>query len=154
MKSPNKDYRKLIAASDVVVTSIGIIVLLMVFYVCKTYLVQNNVVQEGKAVPWCGTQSFSGNSREGKEVFVNNCASCHAKDMKTNFTGPALANSLANWQYDTTAYVAFIRNSKRSIKNKNRFALKTWNEYKPTTMPSFSYLSDEDIKALIKYINR
>ncbi|MBK8557670.1 MAG: c-type cytochrome [Lewinellaceae bacterium] len=34
---------------------------------------------------------------EGKSLFIANCASCHAKDMKSNLTGPALGGVEERW---------------------------------------------------------
>lgn len=55
-----------------------------------------------KNVFWCGTEpmSTSTNSLQhsiGKELFIANCASCHAKNMKTALTGPALGGVMARW---------------------------------------------------------
>jgi cytochrome c2 len=88
----------------------------------------------------------------GKTLFVNNCASCHAKSMKDKLTGPALAGAQARWGDDKALY-AWIRNSQASIASGQPRAVTIWNEYKPTVMTSFAGLKDEDIENLLAYIN-
>jgi cytochrome c2 len=40
----------------------------------------------------------------GKTLFVNHCASCHAKHMKTKLTEPALSSVQNRWQDDSELY--------------------------------------------------
>ncbi|MGH1438281.1 MAG: c-type cytochrome [Lewinella sp.] len=91
----------------------------------------------------------------GKTIFRNNCAACHAGDMKTNLTGPALGGMRERWRDhggDTTLY-AWIRNSQKMIAlGENQHAQKLWGEWGPTIMNSFENLTDEEIDAVIGYI--
>ncbi len=88
----------------------------------------------------------------GKTLFINNCASCHAKDMKSKLTGPALGGAQARWGDDKELY-AWIRNSQASIAKGQPRAVQIWNEYKPTVMTAFPGLKDEDIDNMLAYIN-
>ena len=88
----------------------------------------------------------------GKTLFINNCASCHAKSMKDKLTGPALAGAQARWGDDKALY-AWIRNSQASIASGQPRAVAIWSEYKPTVMTAFPGLKDEDMENLLGYIN-
>lgn len=90
----------------------------------------------------------------GKELFTANCASCHAKDMKTNMTGPALGGLEERWSaYPRKDLYAWIRNSQASIAAGQPRAVELWAKYKPVLMNSFTGLTDEQIESLILYIN-
>jgi mono/diheme cytochrome c family protein len=88
----------------------------------------------------------------GKTLFLNNCASCHAKSMKDKLTGPALAGARERWGDDKALY-AWIRNSQASIAAGQPRAVAIWNEYKPTVMSAFAGLKDEEIENLLAYID-
>lgn len=89
----------------------------------------------------------------GKELFIDNCACCHNKNMKDNLTGPALGPALKAWvAYPKSDLYRFIRNSQGMIRQRHPRALKVWKEYKPVIMNSFPGLTDEDIEAIVAYI--
>ncbi|MEL7220455.1 MAG: cytochrome c [Bacteroidota bacterium] len=89
----------------------------------------------------------------GKQLFRANCASCHAGDMRSNLTGPALINGLEAWSdYPVEDLHAFIRNSQAMIEQGHPRALAIWREYDPTIMNSFENLSDEEMEAVLEYI--
>jgi mono/diheme cytochrome c family protein len=88
----------------------------------------------------------------GKTLFINNCASCHAKSMKDKLTGPALAGARERWGDDKALY-AWIRNSQASIASGQPRAVQIWSEYKPTVMTAFAGLKDEEIENLLAYID-
>ena len=91
----------------------------------------------------------------GKSIFRNNCAACHAGDMKTNLTGPALGGMEKRWENHgrKEALYAWIRNSQKMIaEGKNQRAKELWQEWGPTVMNSFEQLSDEEIDAVLAYI--
>lgn len=112
----------------------------------------------------CGTVSLSKkwandpkyqNLELGKTIFRNNCAACHAGDMKTNLTGPALGGMQERWENhgDKDALYAWIRNSQKMIDDgENQRAKELWQEWGPTIMNSFENLTDEEIDATIEYI--
>jgi mono/diheme cytochrome c family protein len=97
--------------------------------------------------------SFAADPAKGKELFVNNCAQCHAKDMKTKLTGPALAGVEAKWG-DKPSLYKWIRNSQAMIASGDPRAVAIWNEYKPTVMNNFPNLKDEEIDNILAYIDK
>jgi mono/diheme cytochrome c family protein len=88
----------------------------------------------------------------GKTLFINNCASCHAKTMKDKLTGPALAGAQGRWGNDKELY-AWIRNSQASIAAGVPRAVQVWAENKPTIMTAFAGLKDEEIENILAYID-
>lgn len=89
----------------------------------------------------------------GKELFGANCAACHAKDMKTASTGPALGGVEERWSaYPRQDLYAWIRNSQAQIASGHPRATELWNQYKPVLMNSFPGLTDEQIESLLLYI--
>lgn len=91
---------------------------------------------------------------EGKTLFTNYCAACHAKDMKTNATGPALAGTEERWaDYDRSDLYAWIRNSQALIAEGHPRANELWNQYKPNLMTAFPNLTDDNIESILVYIN-
>jgi len=91
---------------------------------------------------------------EGKSLFKANCASCHAKDMKSKLTGPALGGVEERWsKYPRKDLYNFIRNSQSMIKKeKHPKAIELWNEFQPTIMNDFPNLTDDQIESLLLYI--
>jgi len=55
----------------------------------------------------------------GKELFKNNCAACHAKDMRSAATGPALGGYEARWGDDVALYSLF----KKDIQGQLNFGI-------------------------------
>jgi len=88
----------------------------------------------------------------GKTLFKNYCASCHAKDMKSAATGPALAGAQERWADDEALY-EWIRNSQAMIASGHPRAVELWNQYKPTVMTAFPDLTDDEIGSLLAFIN-
>jgi mono/diheme cytochrome c family protein len=88
----------------------------------------------------------------GKVLFTANCAACHAKDMKSALTGPALGGAEANWDTKENLY-AWIRNSQGMIQQGHPRAVELWNKYKPTVMTAFPDLTDDEIASMLLYID-
>jgi mono/diheme cytochrome c family protein len=88
----------------------------------------------------------------GKELFKANCAACHAKDMRSAATGPALGGSQALWGDDAALY-SWIRNSQAMIKKGHPRAVELWNKYKPVVMTNFEKLTDDEIGSILAYVN-
>lgn len=88
----------------------------------------------------------------GKTLFRNYCAQCHAKDMKSKLTGPALAGAQERWGDDEALY-AWIRNSQALIAEGHPRAVELWNEWKPTIMTAYPDLTDDEIGSIMAYIN-
>ncbi|MEM6318865.1 MAG: c-type cytochrome [Bacteroidota bacterium] len=94
------------------------------------------------------------NTDEGKNLFKVNCASCHAKDMKSNLTGPALGGVEERWaDYPQEDLYAWIRNSQAQIASGHPRATELWNEWKPVVMTNFVNLTDDQIANILAYID-
>jgi len=86
----------------------------------------------------------------GQELFRQSCAPCHARDFRVDATGPTLGNvhlfRSRQWLRD------FTRNSQKMIAERDSFATCLWQDWKPTVMNSFTFLSDRQIDLIYEYI--
>ncbi len=89
---------------------------------------------------------------KGKAIFVANCMQCHKMNDKS--IGPALAGSMQRWDNDTSRIAKFIRNSQESISLGDARAKQVYEENNKSPMPPMPHLTDNDINALIDYINK
>lgn len=89
------------------------------------------------------------NSPDGKVLFSQNCASCHAVNKR--LTGPALAGVLDRVP-DKKLLYEWIRNSEKILKSKNVYFTQLYNEYDKISMNKFPDLTDAQIEAILKYI--
>ena len=87
----------------------------------------------------------------GKKLFKLNCATCHNKNMYDDLTGPALANVSKRWEGRENILVEWIRNSGKVLASGDTYAVRLFKEWK-TTMPAFPNLTDEEVAALLNYI--
>ncbi|MEM9886561.1 MAG: cytochrome c3 family protein [Bacteroidota bacterium] len=95
-----------------------------------------------------------GDIASGEALFGAQCATCHAKNMKTNATGPALGGVQERWaDYPEEDLYAWIRNSQKLIAEGHPRAVQVWNEWKPTVMNSFTALTDDEIANMLVYID-
>jgi mono/diheme cytochrome c family protein len=93
---------------------------------------------------------LSGRAAIGKTLFMSKCASCHAlfKDM----TGPGLSGAIAGERWaDRSQLYKWIRNPEAFMKT-NAYARELKERY-GSIMPAFPNLTDEDIEAIVEYIN-
>lgn len=88
----------------------------------------------------------------GKTLFRNQCGACHAKDMKSKLTGPALGGSEERWGNQEELY-SWIRNSQAMIADGHPRANELWNQYKPVVMTPFPNLTDDEIASILLYVN-
>ncbi len=101
---------------------------------------------------------FLGNAQanvdEGKALFKNNCAQCHAKNMKSSATGPALGGFEEFWtDYPREDLYEWVRNSQGLLATGHPRAVELWTEHKPTIMQPAPHLTDENIESIILYVN-
>lgn len=90
----------------------------------------------------------------GKSLFQANCASCHAKDMKSKLTGPALGGVEERWSaYPREDLYSWIRNSQAMISSGHPKAKELWAEWGPVVMTNFLNLKDQDIENILGYID-
>ena len=85
---------------------------------------------------------------QGSSLFENNCTQCHA--IGTKVVGPALKDVLN--RRDVEWVKSFILNSQKMINDGDKIAVKLYNEYNKTEMPSHQF-SDEELNGLIAYLN-
>lgn len=85
----------------------------------------------------------------GRQLFGQHCTVCHMIDKQ--LIGPALA-SVHN-RRPIPWLVGFIRNSQTIIDDpEDEYAQHLFDEYNKVVMPSFEFLSDEDIYSILAYI--
>lgn len=89
-------------------------------------------------------------AQDGKKLFMDNCASCHAVHKKV--TGPALVGVEGRWASKKTLY-QWIRNSASVLATGDKYANDLFNEYNKVQMTAFPNLTDKEIDAMLAYIN-
>ncbi|GLR19694.1 cytochrome c [Portibacter lacus] len=95
-----------------------------------------------------------GSAEEGKTLFKNYCASCHAKNMRSDATGPALADVEVRWaDYEREDLYSWIRNSQALIASGHPRANEVYNENNKAIMTAFPNLTDDNIESILAYIN-
>lgn len=154
MATSNHDFDDIIIHTNIILTFVKIIIAILLFLGIWVQFQSKYPAQCGAPIPWCGTPDRLGSRNTvGKSLFINNCAQCHAKDMKTKLTGPALGGTKERWaKYPRTDLYQFIRYSQKMVKKGHPRAKQLWSEWKPTVMPPFTHLSDEDIENILDYI--
>lgn len=94
--------------------------------------------------------SLSTQAQDGKALFNQKCASCHAIDK--NLVGPALKGVEERWD-DKAMLYDWVRNSAAVIKKGYPRAVAVYNEYNKIQMTAFPELKDADIDAILAYVN-
>lgn len=90
-------------------------------------------------------------AQDGKALFSQNCASCHA--VNKQLTGPALAGVESRWP-DKKMLYAWIKNNQAVIKSGYPYAVSLYEQFNKTPMNAFPTLTDADIDAILGYINK
>ncbi|MGB3801507.1 MAG: cytochrome c [Lewinella sp.] len=100
--------------------------------------------------------AFPGDSlaRVGSTLWkANLCGSCHDGSMRSDMTAPALAGVTDRWAaYPREDLYDWVRNSQRLLGSGHPRATELWAEWGPTVMSNFTNLEDEDVEALLAYI--
>ncbi len=92
----------------------------------------------------------SGAAPDGKALFQANCATCH--NPLKDATGPALQGVNKNWPTPEWGY-DWVHNPSGMIASGDKHANEVFAKYKPTVMTAFPQLKNEEIDAIIKYVN-
>lgn len=92
----------------------------------------------------------AGAAPDGKALFQANCATCH--NPLKDATGPALQGVDKNWPSKEWGY-DWIHNPSGMIASGDKHANEVFAKYKPTVMTAFPQLKNEEIDAIIKYVN-
>ena len=88
----------------------------------------------------------------GKGLFKANCNQCHNRNMKDGLTGPALGGARERWESEELMY-SWIRNSQGLVATGNTYAVNIYNTWKKEAMNPFPNLKDEEIAAILDYID-
>lgn len=106
-------------------------------------------------VVFCGTKSpdnIGKATHEGKMLFINNCASCHAKSMRDKLTGPPLMY----WQQylnNEEELLVFLKNPAKYPKKRMTHAYRALRkEYAPAQCVAFPSLNEADVAGIVAYI--
>jgi len=87
---------------------------------------------------------------DGKALFQSNCASCH--NPLKDATGPALKGVDARVPSKEWLY-SWIKNSASVISSGDKYANDIYAKWNKTAMTAFPNLSNEEIDAIITYVN-
>jgi mono/diheme cytochrome c family protein len=96
---------------------------------------------------WSGTQAQD--AAAGESLFKNNCASCHSVGAE-KLIGPGLAGIEA--RRNEAWLIKWIKNPQGMIDSGDEYAVKLYEQYKPTIMQGFPSLSDDQIKSILAYV--
>jgi cytochrome c2 len=86
---------------------------------------------------------------------ANVCGSCHAGNMKSDLTGPALGGVEERWAGEPREHLyQWVQQSQKLIgSGESARAIEVWNAWKPTQMSNYTNLSDADVEHLLAYID-
>jgi mono/diheme cytochrome c family protein len=90
------------------------------------------------------------NAQDGKVLFSQKCASCHAANKV--LIGPALAGAEERWP-DKEKLYDWIHNSAAVIKSGYPRAVEVYNQFNKIQMTAFPELTNKDIDAILVYLN-
>ena len=85
---------------------------------------------------------------DGENLFKVNCAQCHVTGDNV-VIGPGLKDILK--RRNEAWLIPWIRNSQAMIKSGDAYAVKLFEQYNKTVMPTFP-LKDDEIKAILAYV--
>lgn len=87
--------------------------------------------------------------KQGEALFKANCKSCHKLDAKV--VGPALAG-ITKRAPSIDWIKQWVKNPAKVIASGDAYAVKIYEEYQKSQMTAFTSLKDEEIMALVAYI--
>lgn len=87
----------------------------------------------------------------GKELFVNNCAQCHAVTEEI-VVGPGLKGVTSRAPSEAWL-LAWIRNSQAVVASGDVYGVTLYNKFSKVAMSSFPNLTDADVKAILAYVD-
>ena len=94
------------------------------------------------------TSAIAQDYDNGKQLFRNNCASCH--NMEKKVVGPALKNVVKNQGEDWTK--SWIKNNQALRDAGDKHANEIFKEYNGMAMPAYEHLGDEAINDITVYL--
>jgi mono/diheme cytochrome c family protein len=104
-----------------------------------------NVVANAKPVV-----ALTDEQNHGKELFTNNCSSCHSVTDET-LVGPGLKGVTAR---RTIEWITpWINNPQKVIASGDKYAVDLYNKFNQAQMTAFPNLKTDDVKAILSYID-
>ena len=101
----------------------------------------------------CIFQVQAQTAEKGAELFNSKtCAACHAKDMKTDLVGPALAGVRDRWPSQEELY-NWIRNSSEMIAAGHEYGTALFERFNKVPMLPFPDITDEEIESILLYVD-
>lgn len=85
---------------------------------------------------------------DGAALFKAQCAQCHSVGSN-KIIGPGLKD--VHTRRNEAWILKWVKNSQAVVKSGDAYAVKLFNDYNQTAMPSFS-LADDEIKAILGYV--
>ncbi|MEZ0483050.1 c-type cytochrome [Fibrella aquatica] len=103
------------------------------------------------ATPAPAAAGGGGDVAKGKELFENNCKTCHNANAEA-LVGPGLAGVRQRTPGEDWLK-KWIKNPSAMIASGDAYAVKIFNQYNKIQMTSFTNLSDGDITSILDYID-
>ncbi len=137
--------------------TLAFLVFIFSFFAYQIFLVntdsETQVIDGSESPSWTSQIENYEEIQLGMQLFKNNCASCHAKNMKTKMTGPALKDVEKRWNNNQENLRAWIRNSQAYLTTGDEYANALYKEYGGSVMTAYPNMTDEEIDAILEYIN-
>jgi len=83
-------------------------------------------------------------------LFLQNCAACHG--IKEPIIGPALQGTNQKYAQDKKWLYEYIRNNQKLIQGGDAKAI-ALSKSNPSAMNAFTFLTDEEIEAILAFAN-
>jgi cytochrome c oxidase subunit 2 len=116
------------------------------FFVQQSFAYKNVLTR-----PIDGVEGTDELIEKGSKLFAANCASCHA--LKGKVVGPALAGVIDKYDEDYEWLNAWIKNNQKLIKSGDARANAIYDEYNGAAMNLFENLSDDEVTAILMWID-
>ena len=116
-------------------------------------MIQYSAEMQDDFLVWSATEdkvqlNNTDNLNEGKQLFMDNCSSCHLSNLRYNMTGPALGNVHLFREKDWL--IEFTKNSQRlAATDSIARCVLNWDV---SIMQNFPMLSDNEIEHIYEYI--
>jgi glucose/arabinose dehydrogenase/mono/diheme cytochrome c family protein len=119
-----------------------------IFFFCFLQITLFSYAKKGEKVVVFTQPKDSLSVAKGQILFTQNCTSCH--QIKTDGIGPKLSGITS---ITSPAWVKkFIKNSQDVIAAGDERAIQVFLKYKKAIMPSYSYLNETELDAIVDYL--
>lgn len=138
-----------IKPSDIFVTKEKLTYMHKINKAFKVYL--NQLILIAALIIFNSNQVLSQDVAAGEKLFKNNCAQCH-KVTDQKLVGPGLKGVADRVPKPAEAWlIKWIKNSQSLVKAGDAYAVKIFEEYNKSVMPSQA-VTDDEIKSILAYI--